>query len=383
MSNRRHGGFRSGRNLGGLLAAVVIFVIPRVARGQTNDAISREVSVFNFGGSARLEAVSREVSAFNFGSATANAEAISREVSVFNFGQGTSQTEAISRELSVFNFGQGAGRVEAVSREVSIFSFGALSAGAEAVSREVSVFNRGITTLDAISRELSVFNFGQGTATLEGISRELSVFNYGVNHMELTIGSTVLQSGAAGGVPITLYSLAPITNLQFTLNVPQNVLTNWTVQPAQAATGNLVLSNAGQLSLTFSPSNTSSFVNTQQLGQVNFFAISNQTSAFLPLRIAGASGPRPDGTDTPIKAFHNGEVVVLHILSLVRASVISNGLENITLYGLPGTNYTIESTTNLGNPTWSPVASVTLADFVYSTGPLPNTNAIIFYRARQ
>ena len=35
-----------------------------------------------------------------------DSEAISREVSVFNFGQPSAEVEAISREVSVFNFGQ-------------------------------------------------------------------------------------------------------------------------------------------------------------------------------------------------------------------------------------------------------------------------------------
>ncbi|HWN97424.1 MAG TPA: immunoglobulin domain-containing protein [Methylomirabilota bacterium] len=87
------------------------------------EAISREVSVFNFGvPSPAIEAVSREVSVFNFGQPSANNETISREVSVFNFGQATANVEAISREVSVFNFGQPSASVEAISREVSVFS---------------------------------------------------------------------------------------------------------------------------------------------------------------------------------------------------------------------------------------------------------------------
>jgi hypothetical protein len=48
-------------------------------------------------------------------------EAISREVSVFNFGS-SDKPEAIAREVSVFNFGP-EDKPEAVSREVSLFKF--------------------------------------------------------------------------------------------------------------------------------------------------------------------------------------------------------------------------------------------------------------------
>ncbi len=64
-------------------------------------------------------------------------EAITREVTVFNFGQPTARVEAIAREISVFN-GQGVptgGIPEVYSREVSAFNFGSPLAAVEAISR--------------------------------------------------------------------------------------------------------------------------------------------------------------------------------------------------------------------------------------------------------
>ncbi len=81
------------------------------------EAISREVSVFNFGPKDVTEAISREVSIFHFGPKDLT-EAISREASAFNFGP-RDVTEAISREVSTFNFGP-PDKPEAISREVSV-----------------------------------------------------------------------------------------------------------------------------------------------------------------------------------------------------------------------------------------------------------------------
>ena len=139
-----------------------------VACGRKDDdgeAYGREYSVFNAG--APLEsAISREISVFNFGEAFGSSDAVSREVSVYN-GQSPPldvvPQEAYSREVSVFNFGQPFGSSDALSREVSIFN-GQLPPRVvvpqEAYSREVSVFNAGqpFGTADAISREVSVFN---------------------------------------------------------------------------------------------------------------------------------------------------------------------------------------------------------------------------------
>lgn len=96
------------------------------------------------GGDDEIEAISREVSVFNFGEPSAFIESFSPEVSVYN-GETAPQTdisEVISREVSVFNFGE-ADYTEAISAEVSIYSGETppLTDISEAISREVSVLN--------------------------------------------------------------------------------------------------------------------------------------------------------------------------------------------------------------------------------------------------
>src|SRR5262249_20592429 len=68
------------------------------------------------------QAISREISVFNFGSAAARYEAISQELSVFNGARPNLTTiqQPLSREITVFNFGEPATRPEAISREISI-----------------------------------------------------------------------------------------------------------------------------------------------------------------------------------------------------------------------------------------------------------------------
>jgi hypothetical protein len=314
-----------------------------------------------------IDAVSREVSVFNFGQPAYDSEAISREVSIINFGQPAYGSEAVSREVSIINFGQPAYGSEAISREVSVYNFGQPAYGSEAIAREVSVFNEGIYIGDAISREVSLFN-------------------YGFNHFTLTVGSTVVLAGTSSNVPVTFSTLAPVTNVQVAVDFPQNLLTNWSVQPQSSLTGTAFVSNNSRLYLTFSPTSRQSISNTQQLGQINFASSSNQPSAFLPLPVASVTAPLLDGTTyTPYKALQNGEVVVLHTNSLLRWSRGTNGLEHLTLYGFSGTNYTIESTTNLNPPTiWQPAyTDVIPAGFVSVTPSLETTNPAMFFRAKQ
>jgi hypothetical protein len=127
------------------------------------------------------EAITREVTVFNFGAPLVAAEALSRTVSIFNGASiPTFPPEVYSREVSAFNFGSPLATSEAITREVSVFNFGSPPAQVEAISRALSVFNgQSIPdgTAEVYSREVTAFNYGAPTATVEAISRAVSVLN--------------------------------------------------------------------------------------------------------------------------------------------------------------------------------------------------------------
>ena len=196
------------------------------------------------------DAVSREVSSFNFGQPTANYEAISREVSLFNrplpdtnqdgiddiyefnhglnpamvnqpsgftddfpndtgkpltwlqlyrlnFGASRNLYDAVGREVSVFNFGQGTANYEAISREVSVFNVPVPDANGDGID-DVWAWNHGLTETTSASQlsgftsdfpnnvgkplmwlELYRLNFGANRPLYDTVSREVSVFNFG------------------------------------------------------------------------------------------------------------------------------------------------------------------------------------------------------------
>ena len=312
-------------------------------------------------------------------------DAVSREVSLFNFSQPTANYEAVSREVSLFSFAQATANIEAVSREVSLFSFSAPTATSEAVSREVSLFNfsQPTASIEAISREVSLFD--RGSNLLDTVSREVSLYNFGYNQLSLAVGSTVTLAGTSGGVPVTVTTLVPVTNVQVAVDFPPDLLTNWSVQPQSPLSGTAMVSNSSRLYVTFSPAGGQSITNTQMLGQITFVSASNQPSAFLPLPVASAIAPIRNGEIyTPYTTMQDGEVVVLHKRSLLREFSGTNGQEFVKLYGLSGTNYTIESTTNLTPPAfWQPVYTLLPSNFIAVTPALIATNPAMFYRARQ
>jgi hypothetical protein len=240
-----------------VLFALIFTSLSALAQPSTNkDAVSREISVFNFGQSSfSSDAVSREVSVFNFGQSSTSSDAVSREVSVFNFGQGSTSSDAVSREVSVFNSGPGTIGSDAVSREVSVYNFGPSSSGVDAVSREVSVFNGGLPSQLGFRTEPIGTNAG---FILSPIS--VQVENPGGmpkpdNPLPVTISlasgdgmlnGTLTQNTDASGLVI-------FSNLSINLSGPKTLqATTPTLAPAISVAFSIVAAGPTQLSLVAS-----------------------------------------------------------------------------------------------------------------------------------
>jgi hypothetical protein len=119
------------------------------------------------------DAVSREVSSFNFGQPTAHYEGISREFSVFNTPQPDTNHDGID---DIYEFNHGITNANALSGFTSDFPN---DIGTPLTWLELYRLNFGGNRIlyDTVGREVSVFNFGQPTANYEALSREVAVFN--------------------------------------------------------------------------------------------------------------------------------------------------------------------------------------------------------------
>ena len=63
--------------------------------------------------------------------------------------------------------------------------------------------------------------------------------------VQLEIGSTALQAGQAGGIPVTLSSTGGLTNLSFALVFPSNYITNFTIAASNSAIASASVQTAG------------------------------------------------------------------------------------------------------------------------------------------
>ena len=214
-----------------IIGLAVMLFCSSAANAQTNDAVSREVSVFNFGeASAPVEAISREVSLFNFGSPSAAVEAVSRELSVFNFGAPSATIEAVSREVSVFNFGEPSVAIEAISREVSVLN-NVSNAPVITTQPQDSI------TLIGTTAQFSVAAVGDGPLSYQWRMSGTNLFNSGqisgASTNALAIGSVqaanagaydVVIANAYGSVTSTVASLTVMNVASYS-----GVLAGWDV----------------------------------------------------------------------------------------------------------------------------------------------------------
>jgi hypothetical protein len=293
-------------------------------------------------------------------------------------------SEAISREVSVFNFGQSATGVEAISREVSVFNFGQSAAGIEAISREVSVFNFGqsATSIEAVSREVSVFNFGQLSANPEAISREVSVYNYGVPPVVFAIGSTNVLGGETNQVPFVLQTVLDLTNLSLILKTDDSHLQVLAVTPVSSevvsALPGTVNSNGHPIAFVLNPA--AQPPTSRILAWLNFQALSNGDSAIVPLTISGLTAIRASGQAVPNIAA-SGQVVVIVTKPIL--FVTNQPQYGIGMYGVPGTTNAIEATTNLAPAEWHELERLLVSDRLMILYGLVTNAPQQFFRTKQ
>ena|ERR1039458_1680161 len=264
----------------------------------------------------------------------------------------------------------------------------------DAISREVSIFNSGLpspatitTNVEAISREVSVFNSGLPspatiTTNVEAISRELSVFNFGVPPVVFAIGSTNALGDEANQVPFTLQTVLDLTNLSLTVQTDDSHLHILGVTPSSPEVVSMVLgtANSNGLPIAFTLNPAAIPTTNHVLAWLNFQGITNLDSAIVPLTITQFTATRGSGQVVPA-ATANGQVIL--IVSKPILVVSGKPQFGITLYGLPGATYAIETTTNLASPGWHELERLLESGRVLTLTGLTNNAAQQFYRTEQ
>ncbi len=222
------------------------------------------------------------------------------------------------------------------------------------------------------------------TATDNGVPPASSSMSFVVSVgdcLQIGVGSTVVQIGTTGSVPVTVYSSAGVTNLSFTLAYPTDRFANWTIVASNNVVGTATAQalSSSQAVFNVSANTGGSLQGSALLGSISFNALP-APSAFVPLTIATAAGTKSDQSAVSSIVSKAGRVVVIGAQSLLEAKLGTGSQRQVVLYGNPGASYQLAFSTNLASTNWLPIWRVPMTN-LYQNLDVGDVAPQVFYRA--
>ena len=200
----------------------------------------------------------------------------------------------------------------------------------------------------------------------------------------VNIGSGSVLAGQSGCVPLTLFSSTGLTNLSFNVRVPANTLTGLAFTAVAPAIGSshLAMIDASNAVVTVATAPGMTLDGTLQLGSLCFTALSNQVTAVAPMLLSAPSATKADGTALSDIVAVSGRITVVARQPYLEATRGPGNLMQLTLYGIPGTTYVLQTAASLQGP-WSTAQTLTLTN-VTETLLWPNQGGpALFFRLEQ
>jgi len=205
------------------------------------------------------------------------------------------------------------------------------------------------------------------------------------DYLELSLGRTILLVGQTSSVPVTLVTSVGLTNLQALVQVPAGYLAPLAMTDWTPALGKATLQPQGSnvWQMNFSTAAGQSLQATQQLASLSFLALTNG-SAFVPLMISEVTTNYTTSGDTIWRTLTDGgRAVVLEKQPLLEAMAMTNGVPNLTLFGLGGVSYDVLFSPGLPADGWQPIwTGIMPASYSMPVAGLTNLGPTMFFRAR-
>ncbi len=208
----------------------------------------------------------------------------------------------------------------------------------------------------------------------------------GTEFLSVTVGSSVVRAGQVAGVPITANTSASVAGMDLLLDIPDGHLSGLTLQSLtpelDPATSSVISQGGTSWLVRLRARSGQSVSGAKQLAQLTGLAIAWQTSAFVPLRITGFTGIHSDSSSVKNLTAQSGRFVIVGAQPLLEPWSSPNGARNLTLYGIPGVPYGIQSTPALaGQTAWNDLNHFVATSLVtsFATGVATPLNA--FFRA--
>ena len=270
-----------------------------------------------------------------------------------------------------------------VPANVLMFSLGSGSPVGAAINPASGVFTwQPNSTQGPSTNIIAVVVTDNGVPPLSATQQFVVIVRDTLSDVTLNVGSTNLLAGEGGSVALVLKASLALTNFSFHLSAPFSRLTNLALVPLSAEVTAAGVSASGPdayiLNLDLDPDQQTS--SERPVARLDFLAVSNGQSAIVSLGATQLLAHQSSGALVANGAATSGRVIIV-----ARQPVLdlAAGLPpQLTFYGLPGTSYSLQSSTDLSG-TWGTLSSFTLSNR-FTTLSLTNTPPpAAFYRARE
>jgi hypothetical protein len=212
-------------------------------------------------------------------------------------------------------------------------------------------------------------------------------FNIVVRHLlgdfAISFGWTNVLAGESNTLPLVLRASQPITNITLQFTAPLSQLTNFGIRPlgteVTAASLVPVGTNAFAMTLLLDPSQRTSSV--RPIATLDFLSVSNGHSA-----VAFVTPTQPLSGEQGGPALTNGTALAGRVIVIALEPVmdVASGLPlQITLYGVPGTGYSILSSSNLFQNMWAGQTNVVVTNRAVVLPISTTGGSAIYYRAQK
>jgi hypothetical protein len=206
------------------------------------------------------------------------------------------------------------------------------------------------------------------------------------DYFQLAISSDVVATNSTGGVALVVYASSPVTNLQFTLDFPAALLTNFFFSGTNPLVGNasIAATAPGQAMVVVTTGAGQSIIGAQTLGTIGFNSVDAPKTMTACLQTDQPMAWYADGTFATNVMTAQGSVTIVGQDSMVEAQ-LAGGVRNLIVYGPMGATYQVESCNTLNGPgTWADtMAPFTMTNLSQTFTLPPDTNPATFYRTQQ
>ncbi len=214
---------------------------------------------------------------------------------------------------------------------------------------------------------------------------DAAIFSLAVQEcLRPTLGGVIIPAGFRGRLPINLETTEELTNLTATVSLPPERLTAPLIEPgAQVCiTGFAADLGDGKYLLTLNTCNGEVMTGSQQVAWLNLLAVTNQSSAFVPIQLTNIVGTTSSGLQVSNIFSGPGRVVILGDEPLLESVLSTNRQPALLLYGLTNRAFAVESTLDVAQPIpWPIFWQGTMTNLVHSFDPVGGTNRAMFFRA--